>query len=200
MLIHRKLNKFLQRSRLTPSGRPKLTPIIITDSKGFNLQSQAFTSAEKDLTWYCMRGARIRNCREWIRESIDAIIEEEGNIWVYIWAGTCDFTAKNGKYISLRTHDTESIVEDFISEANLIIQCVNAHPGCKVTILEIPLYSIVSWNWAAGIGRDDRERFYDQEKQLGEQIIAVNRKIRELNEASESYSPKFSSDLLTLIQ
>ena len=69
MLIHRKLNKFLQRSRLTPSGRPKLTPIIITDSKGCNLQSQAFTmftSAEKDLTWYCMRGARIRNCREWI--------------------------------------------------------------------------------------------------------------------------------------
>ncbi|CAG2195900.1 unnamed protein product [Mytilus edulis] len=65
------------------------------------------------------KGARIRECREWLESSIETLIQEEGNIWVYVWAGTCDFTIKNGRYISLRTHD-DSVVDDIIAETNLI--------------------------------------------------------------------------------
>ncbi|CAG2217869.1 unnamed protein product [Mytilus edulis] len=181
-----------------PHGTKNYTPIIITDSKGYNLESQASTTTERDFTWFCRKGARIRECREWLESSIDTLIQEEGNIWVNVWAGTCDFTIKNGRYISLRTHD-DSVVDDIIAEANLITQCIKAHPGSKVTILEIPLYSIVNWNWAARISKNQIQSFYQHDKDLEEQIVSVNRKIREVNTSNISYSPKFSSDL-TLIQ
>ena len=82
-------------------------------------------------------------------------------------------------------------------EVRLILDCIKAHPGCKVTILEIPLYSIAAWNWAAG--KEDINPYYEQNKILEGQLIKVNRKIRVFNESVNSYSPKFSSDL-TLIQ
>ncbi|CAC5406242.1 unnamed protein product [Mytilus coruscus] len=55
-------------------------------------------------------------------------------------SGTCDFTAKNGKYTSLRTHDNETIIEDFITEANFIIQCVNARAPTKDNISSINIH------------------------------------------------------------
>ncbi|CAC5378499.1 unnamed protein product [Mytilus coruscus] len=61
--------------------------------------------------------------------------------------------------------------DDIITKANLVQQCIKAHPGFKVTILEVPLYSLVSWNWAARKRKDDMQRFYEQDKE--EQIVKV---------------------------
>ena len=79
----------------------------------------------------------------------------------------------------------------------LMVQWISNHPGCKITILEIPLYSIVAWNTKAK--HTDVQQFYEQDSDLEKLIIKVNRTIREINEQNNSYSPKFSSDL-TLIQ
>ena len=61
----------------------------------------------------------------------------------------------------------------------LMVQWISNHPGCKITILEIPLYSIVAWNTKAK--HTDVQQFYEQDSDIEKQIIKVNRKIREIN-------------------
>jgi len=196
MLIHRKLRKFLNRPRLTPKGEKSITPFIITDSKGYKLEAQTRTETEKGINLFCGRGAILSECRRWLEQSIEILVQNESNIWFYMWAGTCDFTSKNNQYISLRAQD-DSVTDDILNEIQLVVQCIINHPGCKITILEIPLYSIVAWNTKAK--HSDIQQFYEQDSDLEKQIIKVNRRIREINEQNNSYSPKFSSDL-TLIQ
>jgi hypothetical protein len=48
----------------------------------------------------------------------------------------------------------------------------------KVTILEIPVYSIVSWNKHSG--HKNPEKFAEQDSQLENQIYKLNGQIRQL--------------------
>ena len=67
------------------------------------------------------------------------------------------------------------------------------HPGCKITILEIPLYSIGNWNQS--LRHKDPSTFSDQDKQLQEQIDQLSGDIKRINKDLKVYSPQFSTDL-----
>ena len=67
------------------------------------------------------------------------------------------------------------------------------HPGCKITILEIPLYSIVNWNQS--LRHKDPSTFSDQDKQLQEQIDQLSGDIKRINKDLKVYNPQFSTDL-----
>lgn len=69
-----------------------------------------------------------------------------------------------------------------------IIKLVQEHSGCKITILEIPVYSIVNWNQSRR--HKDPSTFSDQE-----QIYQLNGDIRRINKDLKVYSPQFSTDL-----
>ena len=63
------------------------------------------------------------------------------------------------------------------------------HPGCKITILEIPLYSIVNWNQS--LRHKDPSTFSDQDKQLQEHIDQLSGDIKQINKDLKVYSPSF---------
>jgi hypothetical protein len=53
--------------------------------------------------------------------------------------------------------------------AMTIIDLIKEHPGCKVTILEIPVYSIVSWTKHSG--HKNPEKFTEQLMYIGQCIL-----------------------------
>jgi hypothetical protein len=55
-------------------------------------------------------------------------------------------TQKDGKFVSIRAVQDSSSVEKTVQYLEKIVKLVQEHPGCKITILEIPVYSIVNWN------------------------------------------------------
>ena len=64
-------------------------------------------------------------------------------------------------------------------------------PESQVTILEIPFFSIQAWNKSHN--HKDPEVFYDQDCQLEQQLIEINKAIRTLNH--QNFSPNFNIDL-----
>jgi hypothetical protein len=52
-------------------------------------------------------------------------------------------------------------IETILEYIQKIIDLIKEHPGCKVTILEIPAYTIVSWNKHSG--HKNSEKFTEQD-------------------------------------
>ena len=50
----------------------------------------------------------------------------------------------------LNLRNLDSSIETILEYIQKNIDLVTEHPGCKVTILEIPVYSIVRWNKHSG--------------------------------------------------
>jgi len=120
-------------------------------------------------------------------------IIEHGDIWLYIWIGTCNLTSKNKNYIALRSQ-TNAEIEYIKTIYKEIIEIIKKYPGSKLTFLETSIYSIKKWN--AGKGHKNPETFNEQDEQLSEQIYQLNGIVRDLNKELGSHSPEFSSDLL----
>jgi hypothetical protein len=47
-------------------------------------------------------GAKIEDSTQWLKSNISKKIINHGDIWLYVWMGTCNLTSKNKKYISLK--------------------------------------------------------------------------------------------------
>jgi hypothetical protein len=114
-------------------------------------------------------------------------------IWLYVWLGTCDLTTKNKKYVAL-THDDDRAIEYAIDYLGKIKELIKEHPGCIVTFLEIPVYSIQEWNKKAG--HKTPENFAEQDSKLEQQVYKFNARIRDLNKDTNVFSPLFGTDLV----
>ena len=111
----------------------------------------------------------------------------------YIWLGTCDLTSKNKKYVALTAEDDQAVdiaYEYLLKTAEL----VNDYPSCRITILEIPVYSIKDWNQRKG--HKNLDELIEQDKKLETQVYNLNGKIRQINETNQTHSPNFSTDLV----
>ena len=95
-----------------------------------------------------------------------------------VWLGTCDLTAKNKQYISLRT-ETDETINKLTDKYSEIIKIVKKFPGYRVTILETPTYSIKKWNKQKG--HEDPSLFEEQDEKLAEQIHNLNSSLSERN-------------------
>jgi predicted RNA-binding protein with RPS1 domain len=116
------------------------------------------------------------------------------SIHLYIWLGTCNLTTKKDKFISLASHDstTVTLINDYIRKIN---DLVLSSAECKVTVLELPEYSIVSYNKKAGHNKP--QNFTNEDAQLHQQIYQLNGEIRQINQTLQTQSPEFTSDLKT---
>ncbi|CAG2233857.1 unnamed protein product [Mytilus edulis] len=212
-----KLIKYLQIPRKPLTGTQHLAPIIISDSKGSYLRDQVVHSLDKNIHWQCKSGTTIQDQLKWLKTNINNKVKQVGDISVYIWSGTCNLTTrdKNG-YISLRStsDDTVQLILDKFHEC---IDIVKKYPHSKITILEIPPYSIIKYNQkiASKINNkkqnnhkdsnnnhtdlvaqsDIIDKYTEQETQLQQQIVKVNDGIKYLNSTLGTKSPCFSIHL-----
>ena len=111
----------------------------------------------------------------------------------YIWLGTCDLTSKNKKYIALTAEDDQAVdiaYKYLLKTAEL----VKVYPSCRITILEIPVYSIKDWNQRKG--HKNLDELIEQDKKLETQVYNLSGKIRQINETNQTHSPNFSTDLV----
>ena len=89
-----KLRKFIARPRTSPVGDRKLQPIVLTDSKGNWLKRQISDEIENQIIWQAKCGARVEESTRWLKNNIANKIIRHGDIWLYVWLGTCNLTRK----------------------------------------------------------------------------------------------------------
>jgi hypothetical protein len=187
-----KLHKYLARPFQNPTGTQTITPIILSDIKGYSLRDQATNIVEQSIKWWCRAGRNSTQALDWLRQNIDEQIGHYDNIALYIWIGTCDLTTKNKQYISLTSCDNSSLANIKVNFEG-IITILDSYPACTLTFLEIPVYSIYELNKSKG--HKDVNQFKEQDEQLLGQIHSLNEYIRHLNSRTEKISPNFSQDL-----
>lgn len=192
-----KLVKFNQAPRGLPNGIRTLVPVILSDSKGFSLKNQITNHpVDQSIEWCCESGAQTYDRVEWLSKNIERLVNNLGNIHLYVWLGTNDLTTidKSTKHISLK-HEDNSTIQELSTYYQLIAETISIFPECKLTFLEIPPFSIEIWNK----GKDHLEPhiFREQDHKLCDQINDLNQIIRHMNNSLESHSPNFS---LTLYQ
>lgn len=188
-----KLRKFINKQIPPLSGKKRLQPIVLSDSKGRYIERFYRDTTEKQLIIISQSGLKAEESKKWLKRNIAKKIIEHGDIWLYIWIGTCNLTSKNKNYIALRSQ-TNAEIEYIKTIYKEIIEIIKKYPGSKLTFLETPIYSIKKWN--AGKGHKNPETFNEQDEQLSEQIYQLNGIVRDLNKELGSHSPEFSSDLL----
>ena len=188
-----KLTKFLNKPVSIPSGKQLQRPAVLSDSKGKCLEKEYMRHpSENGILWWAKGGAKIEDSTRWLKSNISRKIINHGDIWLYVWLGTCNLTTLKKPFIKLTTESEEEVckVERKIQE---IIKIVQKYPGSKVTILETPVYSIEKWN--RDHGHKDPSSFADQDIKLQQQIFLLNNKIRQINRSLGNHSPEFSSDI-----
>ena len=191
-MSEQKLMKFLSRDRSPQRQRKIATPVVLADSKGNYLRHEVLHEHETNIVWWNKPGARVEERLHWLEQNIDAKLEQHGPIWLYIWLGTCNLTSKNKQYISLHPQ-IESELENIQSCFQRFLTIIQSKPGCRVTFLETPIYSIEVWNRTKH--HKSPETFVDQDHLLKEKVYALNGIVRELNTSVGSHSPQFTCDL-----
>jgi hypothetical protein len=87
--------------------------------------------------------------------------------------------------LSWGNHTIDTVIKGY----NEIVEIVKKkYPNCKVTILELPVYSISTYNKVS-------DTFENQNTELSKQIFEINQNIRAINRSLHASSPEFSSDL-----
>ncbi|CAC5356064.1 unnamed protein product [Mytilus coruscus] len=169
-----KLLKQLDRQLEPPTGERAYTPAVLSDSKGKWLQRKISNTLESNLKWWTKSGETSEKGYKWLKSNIRHKTRKHGQIWLYVWY--------------------DSAVEKAAEYLGKIKELVKQYPGCRITFLEIPVYSISEYNK----NKDHKtpENFKEQDKQLETQIYKLNEKIRNLNKDELTYSPLFTTDII----
>ena len=151
------------------------TPLILSDSTGRYLKTvvDKRSSIEKSIVWCYKGGATSRERLDWFRDNSNNLIDKHGRVTLYVWVGTCDFTAKDSthkskkgshrsrKFISLR--DPEDAFKGFKHNLHAFKRhCIRKH--IPVTFLQVPYYSIRTYN--AQKGDENSDMFKRDDKTL----------------------------------
>lgn len=168
------------------------TPVIVSDSKGKYLKRVAPETVYSKIQWCCKGGATTPDIANFLSKNIAKLVTKHGNLSLYIWSGTCDFTKKEKKFVTLR-RPTETTLEKYKHDVRSLKQlCASAK--VKVTFLEVPYYSIVDWNKFKG--HQSPTDFADDDKLLKELVDAANKFLNELNAETGALTPKLSQHLV----
>ncbi|CAG2190058.1 unnamed protein product [Mytilus edulis] len=105
---------------------------------------------------------------------------------------------KSGRYLNLRFQNTSSIIKyikDKLEDIILAIKVSRKKNTPRVTLLEIPHYSLVEYN--SSQKHPEPRSFYEDDIKLSKQIDSINSVIRQLNTSAldNARSPRFSLDL-----
>ena len=91
----RKLQKYIRNTDGYDVDLPplRITPIVISDSKGVYLEQICNSQLESCVVWKCAKGRNSSVGLEYINGRIDSWLRQYGRIRLYIQLGTCDFTS-----------------------------------------------------------------------------------------------------------
>ena len=192
-MTEKKLRNYLSARFETPKTSKILIPTVLSDSKGERLRNVVTNTFDQNIVWWCKSGDNIQSRIDWLKENLEQKIRLLGQIHLYVWLGTCDLTTrdKNG-YISINTNQSDT-VEFLIRKYREISDIVSTYSGSKVTFLEVPIYSIVTYN--SHRGHPDPQKFVTQDSSLLESIHNLNQKSQELNKELGTISPSFNRSL-----
>ncbi|CAG2220939.1 unnamed protein product [Mytilus edulis] len=193
-MTEHKLEKYLKKTFNPPIGPSRLVPVVLSDSKARYLQSECKLSPEIDIKWWFKSGQTSTSGLAWLKDNLASKIGHLDNISLYVWLGTCDFTdySRCDKIITLK-HNPEEAASQLINNLKEFATLLAEYPGCKITFLEIPIFSIYIWNRLHD--HPDPNRFKADDNTLIKQILVVNDQIRALNNDHSSRSPSFSADI-----
>lgn len=184
-----KLHAFLDTSVTRPTILLTHTPTLVSDSKGFLSKQQ---DTENNMIYWCESGVRARQLVTTIENRILDATYTHKQIVFYIWAGTCDLSRKEGKFIYLRAEDN-SAIEQIISQYDEAIKISHQY-GHTIKFIEIPNFSLQLYNQFKG--HPDSLSFKNDDSKLDEQIRLLNIKIQELNISNNQSTIKFNCDLI----
>jgi len=190
-MSERKLKKYLKRTLPPIIGDKLLTPVVLTDSKGYNLKDQASTPQELEIGWWCKPSRTTKKGLDWLQNNLAQEIGRLDNIHLYVWLGTCDLTDHDGQFISLSSK--ENIVQEITDTYQEIIDLIKSYPACRITFLEIPPYSIINFNHH--YSHQNPSSFKLQEEQLIQKVEELNNNIRSINSNLDTFSPNFAVDI-----
>ncbi|CAG2187167.1 MLL4 [Mytilus edulis] len=149
---------------------------------------------EKD---FLVRGRTTEQTLHWLKENLKNKIRLLGNIHLYIWTGTCEFTSKtNDGTITLHQQDTSDTT---INHYRQIINLLKQYPPSTVTILPTPLFLISKYNTTIlsrkNKASEHQPDFTDQDNELRSRILNVNTRIKEINKEEKTAAPDLNKDL-----
>lgn len=171
-------------------------PILISDSKGNYIKhnSDLIEDFGYSIEFVCRGGARFQDYFYWLQRNLQKKVDQFGNIALYIFLGTCDLTCRQGKYIDLRHDDDTTALSYLKFQIDRYLSFVSSFPSVKLIFLEIPPYSIQTWNTCKG--HPEPYSFHPHDLVLTERISIINEYIRLVNGYSDVSSPKFRLDLV----
>ena len=154
-----KLTKYLSNYSpvVIPTHSSKISvPVVLSDSKGLCLQSKVSSRVENNILWWSERSRTTQAGGEWLKENLPNKIRLLGNIHLYIWLRTCDFTSKSkGGTVSLYPTDT---TQHILDQYQQIIRLMSDYPQSSITFLEIPIFSIARYNQSVYNKRNKRKK------------------------------------------
>lgn len=192
--MHSQLQKYLDIPIHPPRGLQKHA-ILISDSKGRYLRnhSDLIQQFGFQIEFQCFGGARFCDYFYWLQSNLDKKVRIFGQIVLYIFLGTCDLTGKKGRFIDLKHEDDAVAISYMYHQIDRILNFVKHFPTVSVVFLEIPPYSIQTWNQSKG--HRDPSSFLSRDLILYERICIVNDYIKSVNEQVGAISPRFKLDL-----
>lgn len=190
-----KLTKFGNKLIEGPKGKGTIRPVVLADSKGVRLQQQFIHKEQRNIIWWCKRGRKIQEALDWLKANLETEIQLIGDIWLYIWVGTCNLTAfdRSTRYICLSSSKSQDTVAQITTTYKDIMQLFAKYLNCKLTFLETPFYSIVNWNTKQK--HKAPSKLLEQDHLLQKQVLLLNKKVKTINTFLGTHSPDFSHDL-----
>lgn len=167
-------------------------PVVLSDSKGFYLKQHL--DFPNNIQWCSKRGATTVEQFNYLKRTLQILLQKYSKITVFVWLGTCDLTYKDESgFISLASK-TDDVVNNIYAVYKDIYFFCRSFDNVKVIFLELPVYSIYWWNYFRR--HSGPEQFREEDLLLHEQISSLNNYIRDLNRILHVHSPCFSTDLL----
>ena len=115
---------------------------MITDSKGDCVKRVSPSIGRFEII--SKKGTNFAN-NDYIR-SVAEKIKEDNKPVILFWFGTCELTAKKGKYIYIRQPLYQN-VEICLTEARDVkVQLLRANKEAKIVFLDCPYYSTIKYN------------------------------------------------------
>lgn len=184
--------------RLDPLLPPNRKPILLTDSKGFNLQSEVRVNPETFIEFWATKSSTVADGLQYLKDNLESRINELNPqpVTLFIWLGTCDLTNKpeNQRFIYLASKTNTAV--NGVCRTLKDIHNFTKQFGSKVKVifLHLPVLSIYKWNYDKYYG-PGVWKFRNDDRILRHQIDSVNNYINDLNRILHVHSPQFSIDL-----
>ena len=173
--------------------RRQRTAVIVSDSKGRRLKEQVWITSpiERRIVWLCKAGLASQEGIIWLKSKLSQLKADHGEISIYLFLGTCDFTCKTGDFITIQ-ENVSGKYDRMIDNFHLLSDYAK-RKKFEVTFFEIPYYSITEWNRYKGDPMP--QVFQNDDHTLCAIVKKVNNAIKEINLENGKHSPVFNCDL-----